>query len=134
MKYAENKFLETPRKKNYGKTICILLMVVFTLTMVADIVNYFITPAQNQSGFGPGGDISFSMPENLEIPDFQMPEGSGEMPAMEDRPDDAMRSPQGSFLQTARNAWLPILIVCVFGDTVCAVILLILSRKEKGRL
>lgn len=144
MNYTENKFLETPRKKRYGKIICILLMVVFTLAMVADVVNYFFTPAQNQDGFGPGGDISFSMPGDGEMPDFQMPEGNfengeppelpegnGEMPAMEGRPDGAMGNPQGGFLQAARNAWLPILIACILGDGVCLWVLLRIRRKEK---
>ena len=114
-------------KKSYGKSICIFLMALFTLIMIADAANYFITPARNRGGFDPGGDIAFSVPEgDMQAPDIRE---DGEMPAFEATPDG--REQQGGFLQTARSAWLPILMACVLGDALCALFLLRILRKEK---
>lgn len=87
---AGHKYLkEKKKKKRSGKKLCIFLMVVFTLVMIADVANLFLTPAQNPMGFGPGGGFSmpkngdFQMPDGMEMPeggDFQIPEGM-EMPS-----------------------------------------------------
>ncbi len=168
-----NKYLAKNKKKRSGKKLCIFLMVVFSLVMIADIANLFITPAQSQISFSPGGfergeNSGFSMRPDMEMPeggerpsgdfqmsedgempsgDFQRPEGEnqempggrgedggqisqegGERPSSEGRPGGG----QGGFLQTVRKAWLPILIVCALGDTVCLVVILRLRRKEKA--
>ena len=122
-------------KKPYGKIICILLTAVFTLVMIADIANYFITPARNRGGFDIGGDIAFSRPEMGEASggDMQAPDirGEGEMPDFAEMPDGGKQ--QGGFLQMVRSGWLPILIVCALGDALCAVVLLRIRRKEKAQ-
>ena len=122
-------------KKPYGKIFCILLMVIFTIVMIADVVNYCVTPARNRGGFDPGGDFAFSVPEGYEPSggDMQLPDiqGNGEMPAFAEMPDGNMRSGQGGLLQAARSAWIPILIVCVLADALCAALLLRILRKEK---
>ena len=123
MKYTDNKYIAKKSRKNFGKTLCIILMVIFTAVMIADIGNLFLTPARNQMNFGPGS--GFQMPEENEMPDFQIPEGvfgggepvglpEGEMPSFDNGGNRDFG--RGGFLQTARNAWLPILIVCALGD------------------
>lgn len=158
---------EHKAKSKFVKKLCIFLMVFFTLAMIADIANFFLTPAQSQISFGPGGGSGFSMPESgdfqmpeggempsgdFQVPesgempsgDFQMPESGempeggfgestdGEMPSFEGRPGGDRGGRQGGFLQTVRNAWLPIAIVCILGDTVCLMVLLRIRRKEKA--
>ncbi len=156
MKKKQSKFFKKPKQKNTGKKLCILLMIVLTLVMAADLANLFLTPAQSQRGFGPGGfnpgdGSSFTMPEDAEMPggdfqmpqegDFQMPEGGfgheeapegmGERPSFAGRPDGG-RGSQGSFLQSVRSAWLPILIVCILGDAICLIFLIQMRRREKA--
>ncbi len=156
---AGHKYLkEKKKKKRSGKKFCIFLMVVFTLVMIADIANLFLTPAQNQMGFGPGGEFSmpgnsdFQMPDGMEMPegmeqpggtDSQMPdsdtagsdipaEDSGTDTAFEGRPGGNRGGRQGGFLQTIRRLWLPILIVCALGDLICLMILIRIRWEEKA--
>ncbi len=151
---GQEDYMKQNRKSKFGKKVCIFLMILFTLVMLADIVNLFVTPAQSQISFRPG--VGFEMPEGSGMPggDFQMPE-DGEMPG------DDFRMPEGGFgggeafeneagqptfdglpggrggrqggiLQSLRSAWLPILIVCILGDVICVIILLRICSKEQA--
>ncbi len=107
MKYKKTQ------KKCSGKKLCVFLLILFTLVLAADIANLFITPAQNQIAFAPGGfeqgdSSGFPMPEggfqrpaNGVTPsdDFSMPDGDFQMPAEagEGRPGGDFQVPEGGF-------------------------------------
>ncbi len=146
MKKKRNKFLKKNRKKYTGKKLCILLMVVFTLVLTADVANLLFTSAQTEIVFTPGnfdreggGDYprrpegDFQTPEGGEGPsgDFRMPEGDSERPSFEGRPGGNRGRRQERFLRTVRSAWVPILLVCVLGDAVCLILLVRIRRKEE---
>lgn len=120
------------------KNLCLILMVLFTLVLAADIANLFITPARDQIVFRPSSahtqGESFTPPEDGA---FSPPEGmpssedGGEHASLEAFPSGRPGIRQRGFLQTLRGAWLPILIVCILGDAVCLLCYLRLRGKQQ---
>ena len=86
-------------------------------------------------------DFGGEMPDfGGEMPDFggEIPDFGGEAPdfegAVPEGFDASMIPPNGNnsngFLQTIRNMFLVILIISILGDTICIVMLIVISRKN----
>ncbi len=123
------------------KPIYIAGLIFFTLLLIADLVVFFMVPTGGGRGdmpnFGGGsfGDFGGQMPD---IGDFDFGDFGGQMPDMGgsgfggQRPGGSqMGSSQNNLFTGIRNAFWPILIICILGDALCIFMLVRISRHEE---
>ncbi len=119
------------------KPIYIVGIVIFTMLLLADLAVYFLVPTGGMGMRPNGGNFDFS---NMGDFDFDSM-GNFDFSNMGDFDFSNMGNmgnmggqTGGGLLTSMRNAFWPILIICLLGDGLCIYMLLRISRQEQEGL
>ncbi len=122
------------------KPIYIAGIILFTLLILADLAVFFLLPTGGGRGdmpsfggsFGDMGDFGGQMPDMGDFDFGNMPNMGGSGFGGQRPGGSQMGSTQSSLLGRIRNAFWPILIICILGDGLCIFMLMRISRREEN--